>query len=72
MYQKLREENFMKNESIRAWNNDLHAAVVIEGKYKGREGRTTKVNSYGNVMFYSKEGCYPYRVCLKKEQIQYQ
>lgn len=62
----------MKNESIRSWNNDLHTAVVIEGKYKGREGRATKINLYGNVMFYSKAGCYPYRVCLKKEQIQYQ
>lgn len=62
----------MKNESIHAWNNDLRAAIVIEGKYKGREGRATRVNSYGNVMFYSKEGCYPYRVVLKKEQIQYQ
>lgn len=61
----------MRYETVRAWNADLHAAIVIEGRYKGREGCATKVNSYGNVMFYPKEGCYPYRVVLKKEQIQY-
>lgn len=27
----------MKNESIRAWNNDLHAAVVIEGSTKAEK-----------------------------------
>lgn len=44
---------------------------VINGKYCGREGYITKnPNSFGLVMFYSKEGVYPYRVCLSYKDLE--
>lgn len=51
---------------------DLRKAIVINGDYKGRVGQADFVNVHktGNVMFYPVEGEYPYRVCLKKEDIQ--
>ena len=52
-------------------NEILYPVRVISGKYKGREGKATAVNEIGNVMFYSKEGCYPYRAVLKVIEIEY-
>lgn len=51
---------------------DMRAAVVIKGEYKGRVGKADFTNTHrtGNVMFYSVEGEYPYRVCLNKEDVQ--
>ena len=43
---------------------------VIKGKYAGREGKCEKTQ-YGTVMFYSKEGHSPYRVCLKESEVNY-
>lgn len=48
----------------------MKKVMVIDGKYTGRIGKATSVNSYGNVMFYSEEGANPYRVCLKAEDVQ--
>lgn len=52
-------------------NEILYPVRVISGKYKGREGKVTAVNEIGNVMFYSKEGCYPYRAVLKVIEVEY-
>ena len=44
---------------------------VISGQYKNREGYLLKgPNELGLVMFYSKEGVCPYRVCLRKEEVE--
>ena len=43
---------------------------VISGKYVGRIGKC-EVTAYGTVMFYPKEGKYPYRVCLEKSEVIY-
>ena len=38
---------------------------IINGRYKDREGYLLSgPNELGLVMFYSKEGSYPYRTCL--------
>lgn len=42
---------------------------VIKGQYIGREDKFTKPNHLGLVMFYPKEGKYPYRVCLNKNDV---
>ena len=45
---------------------------IIDGKYKGRIGKIEAIlpgEEYGNCMFYPIEGKFPYRVCLKLEQI---
>ena len=42
---------------------------VINGKYVGRKGTIETSSHTSNVMFYPIEGCYPYRVCLKKEDV---
>lgn len=45
---------------------------IIDGKYKGRKGRIEADllgEKYGNCMFYSIEGKFPYRICLRLEQI---
>ena len=44
---------------------------VINGKYKNREGYILEgPNELGLVMFYSKEGSFPYRVCLHYEDVE--
>lgn len=43
--------------------------MVIRGEYAGRKGYFTKMNRYGNVMFYPIEGKNPYRVCLKYNNV---
>ena len=44
---------------------------VINGEYKGREGYILKgPNYFGLVMFYSKEGSSPYRVCIPYEDVE--
>lgn len=43
---------------------------VISGKHKGREGKC-EISPYGTVMFYPKEGRYPYRVCLMENEVVY-
>ena len=44
--------------------------IVVSGKYTGREGYVTeKPNELGLVMFYSKEGQNPYRVCLHSSEM---
>lgn len=50
---------------------NLVKVKVIAGKYKDRKGFAdfSFVGETGNVMFYSNEGYYPYRVCLKKEEV---
>ena len=50
---------------------EAYPAIVINGEYRGREGKATKVNKYGLVMFYPKEEIHPYRVTLKEKDIQY-
>ena len=49
----------------------MKQAIVVSGRYLGRIGKATEPNQYGNVMFYPIEGIYPYRVCLKAEQIHF-
>lgn len=49
----------------------LYKAVVINGEYAGRQGQATKANDLDLAMFYSKEGIYPYRVCLSVNDIEY-
>lgn len=46
---------------------------IIKGKYKGMLGWTPneKPNKLGNIMFYSNQGFYPYRVCVNKEDFEY-
>lgn len=43
--------------------------IVVSGEYTGRIGRATKPNDLGLVMFYPKEGRYPYAVCLYSDFI---
>ena len=43
---------------------------VIKGRYTGRIGKCEK-SLYGTVMFYPEEGAFPYRVCLKEEEVEY-
>ena len=44
---------------------------VINGKYRDREGYIYGgPNKYDLVMFYSKEGIYPYRVCLSYKDVE--
>lgn len=44
---------------------------VANGQYKNREGYLLKgPNELGLVMFYSKEGSFPYRVCLRYEDVE--
>ena len=49
------------------------AVKIIAGKYKGMTGWTPyeKPNVYGNIMFYSDKGSYPYRVCISKSEFEY-
>lgn len=49
----------------------MKKAIVITGKYQGREGMATEPNRVGNVMFYPKEGKNPYRVCLNQKEVKY-
>ena len=46
---------------------------IIRGKYKNMTGWTPyeKPNAYGNIMFYSDQGSYPYRVCVSKTEFEY-
>lgn len=50
----------------------MEKCKVISGSYVGREGMADFSNTAktGNVMFYPKEGIHPYRVCLRKEQVE--
>ena len=50
-----------------------YAVKIISGKYKGMIGWTPfeKPNAYGNIMFYSDQGSYPYRVCVSKTEVEY-
>ena len=50
-----------------------YAVKIISGKYKGMIGWTYDLfpNNWGNVMFYSAQGSYPYRVCLSHKDIEY-
>jgi hypothetical protein len=50
-----------------------YAVKIISGKYKGMIGWTPyeKPNAYGNIMFYSNQGSYPYRVCISKTEFEY-
>ena len=50
-----------------------HTVRVISGKYKGMRGWTYDLspNDWGNIMFYSTQGSYPYRVCLSHKDIEY-
>ena len=50
-------------------DNMKNYGKIVKGNYIGREGYFTEENKYGLVMFYPKEGIYPYRVCLKRENI---
>ena len=44
---------------------------VINGQYKNREGYILNgPNELGLVMFYSKEGSYPYRTCLYYKDVE--
>lgn len=44
---------------------------VVNGQYKDREGYLLKgPNELGLVMFYSKEGSFPYRTCLRYEDVE--
>lgn len=44
---------------------------ITKGSYKGREGYIKAgPNEFGLVMFYSKEGCYPYRTCIPYEDLE--
>ena len=43
---------------------------VINGKYSGREGYIIDNPNFGFIMFYSKEGIYPYRVCLPYKDLE--
>ena len=48
----------------------MEKAIVLNGKYQGRVGYADLAPvKYGNVMFYSKEGEFPYRVCLRKDDV---
>lgn len=48
----------------------MKKAIVLNGKYQGRVGYVDLAPvKYGNVMFYSKEGEFPYRVCLKQDDV---
>lgn len=51
----------------------MYPIQVISGKYEGRLGYTfdKTPNKWGNVMFYSYEGKYPYRVCLESKNVKY-
>ena len=46
--------------------------IVISGKYENRIGKADFSNTKktGNVMFYPIEGIYPYRVCLRQEEVE--
>ena len=44
-------------------------AIITQGKHCGKIGIVTKPNKYGNVMFYSDAGSYPYRVVLKESDV---
>ena len=50
-----------------------YAVKIISGKYKGMIGWTPyeKPNKWGNIMFYSNQGSYPYRICVGKEDFEY-
>ena len=44
---------------------------IINGEYADREGYILKgPNDLGLVMFYSKEGSYPYRTCVCYENVE--
>lgn len=44
---------------------------IINGQYKNREGYILNgPNELGLVMFYSKEGSYPYRTCLYYKDVE--
>lgn len=47
----------------------MRFGVVVRGEYVGRKGHFTEVNKYGNIMFYPVEGKYPYRVCLRHNDV---
>ena len=49
------------------------AVKIVGGKYKGMMGWTPQEqpNAYGNIMFYSEQGSYPYRVCVSKTEFEY-
>lgn len=50
-----------------------YKAVCVNGNFKGREGYTLtkKANELGIIMWYSKEGKYPYRSALLVEDIKF-
>ena len=47
----------------------MRKVIVVNGEYKNREGFATPKNKKGNVMFYSKEGEFPYRTCLDAKDV---
>ena len=53
--------------------NKHYRVKIINGKYEGMIGWTpdAKPNKYGNVMVYSYQGSYPYRICKSVEDIEY-
>jgi DNA primase large subunit len=44
-------------------------AMITQGKHCGKIGIVTKPNDYGNVIFYSEAGGYPYRAVLKESEV---
>lgn len=47
----------------------MRKVIVVNGEYKNREGFAAPKNKKGNVMFYSKEGEFPYRTCLDAKDV---
>lgn len=50
---------------------DFDKVRVVSGQYAGREGWVKNSKDNQNlVMFYSKEGEFPYRSCLESNQVE--